>query len=100
MQETVVGYPELAVIFRRSRACVPHYIKSLMAKRHFPPPLPDAKRRLWSAARVKEWIDAPDDQARQRVAVAAREAIETGALPDAVVIEARRRLERNYRRGA
>jgi hypothetical protein len=94
--EPVLGYADLARIFRRSAGHAPVTIKAWMRHRGFPPPLPGTKPLLWSAARVQEWIDAPDDAAR--LALAARTAADhvSGAVPDAVVAAARARLEARY----
>lgn len=94
--EPVLGYAELAAVFRRQRSHIPKTITAWRATKWFPDALPGTHPKLWSAARVREWIDAGSDEARRLLAERAREDAVSGAVPEAVVITAREFLRRKY----
>lgn len=97
MQPYTLDLDDLGQIFRRSHATMRQRLKQWMADENFPVPLPGHKPKLWSAAQVKAWVDAPDHAARLGLTFGhARD----GETPAEVVAAVRGRLEARYGRVA
>lgn len=94
----VFDLQDLRRIFRRSSAHqMMQTLKRWIAREDFPAPLPGYKPKLWSAARVRAWIEAPDAAARRALAMDRRY---DDTPPAEALARVRERLEARYRRAA